>query len=116
MPEEDRDEIFVMLGKYVKEGTPLLLTSRPVDVLLEKTKKQFQQFHIEPFSIDQQRQLIKNWFADKADDFQKAFARPRSRAVETAPPELLRAQRRSFRGVPTRKRARRLFRTDELLQ
>ena len=75
MSEEFWDEMFVMLGKFAKEGTPLLLTSRPVNVLREKTKGQFEQFHIEPFSIDQQQQLIKKWFADKADDFQKAFAR-----------------------------------------
>ena len=73
--EESRDEMFVMLGKFAKEGTPLLLTSRPVNVLREKTKGQFEQFHIEPFSIDQQQQLIKKWFADRANDFQKAFAR-----------------------------------------
>ena len=73
--EECRDDMFVMLDKFVREDTPLLLTSRPVNSLRDKTKTKFQQFHIEPFSVDQQQQLIKKWFADKADDFQKAFAR-----------------------------------------
>lgn len=43
---------------------PVVITSRPVGVLNATTA---QQYNIEPFNIDQQRQFIQNWFGSASD-------------------------------------------------
>jgi tetratricopeptide (TPR) repeat protein len=65
----------VWLRTLVKDGTNLILTTRPTSELPKTFRKQVKQFIVQPFSAEQQKQLAENWLGGRAFAFQTAFSR-----------------------------------------